>query len=186
MTTSPPEASSRTSPLRRASTPGATTPAPGVEELLQRPSTGQSWTDGITGEGRIRRSATPTTPPARASGDRIRRAADGDAPAPTGLPDNLKSGLERLSGVSMGDVRVHYNSSQATQLKAVAYSQGTDIHVAPGQERHLPHEAWHVVQQKQGRVKPTLHMKGINEDPALEREADQMAAQAVSGGPSSA
>jgi hypothetical protein len=25
----------------------------------------------------------------------------------------------------------------------------------PGQEQHLPHEAWHVVQQKQGRVKPT-------------------------------
>lgn len=35
------------------------------------------------------------------------------------------------------------------------YSQGTDIHIGPGQEKHLPHEAWHVVQQKQGRVKPT-------------------------------
>ena len=43
-----------------------------------------------------------------------------------------------------------------------------------GQEAHLPHEAWHVVQQKQGRVKPTLQMKGaaINDDGALEREAD--------------
>ena len=29
---------------------------------------------------------------------------------------------------------------------ALAYAQGSDIHLAPGQEQHLPHEAWHVVQ----------------------------------------
>ena len=28
-----------------------------------------------------------------------------------------------------------------------------DIHLGPGQEKHLPHEAWHVVQQKQGQSK---------------------------------
>ena len=70
----------------------------------------------------------------------------------TGLPDNLKSGIENLSGHSMDDVKVHYNSSQPAQLNAHAYAQGTNIHVAPGQEKHLPHEAWHVVQQAQGRV----------------------------------
>ena len=64
----------------------------------------------------------------------------------TGLPDALKSGVEQLSGLSMDDVRVHYNSSRPRQLEAFAYAQGTNIHVAPGQERHLPHEAWHVVQ----------------------------------------
>jgi hypothetical protein len=42
---------------------------------------------------------------------------------------------------------------------AVAYAQSRDIHVPPGQEQHLPHEAWHVVPQAQGRVKPTLQMK---------------------------
>lgn len=26
------------------------------------------------------------------------------------------------------------------------------IYIAPGQEKYLPHEAWHVVQQKQERV----------------------------------
>ena len=46
------------------------------------------------------------------------------------------------------------------QLQAHAFAQGADIHMAPGQEKHLPHEAWHVVQQKQGRVKPTVQMKG--------------------------
>ncbi|WP_218043744.1 eCIS core domain-containing protein [Flavobacterium gawalongense] len=64
----------------------------------------------------------------------------------TGLPDNLKAGIENLSDYSMNDVKVHYNSDKPDQLQAHAYAQGTDIHVAPGQEKHLPHEAWHVVQ----------------------------------------
>ena len=100
----------------------------------------------------------------------------------TGLPDNLKSGIENLSGMSMDSVRVHYNSSQPAQLSALAYAQGTDIHVAPGQEQHLPHEAWHVVQQAQGRVQPTMQMTDrvpINDDKGLEHEADVMGAKAV-------
>ncbi|MHA7129228.1 eCIS core domain-containing protein [Algoriphagus namhaensis] len=103
----------------------------------------------------------------------------------TGLPDRLKSGIENLSGVSMDDVKVHRNSDKPAQLQAHAYAQDTDIHLAPGQEKHLPHEAWHVVQQKQGRVKPTLQMKGavnINDDAGLENEADVMGAKAASIG----
>jgi hypothetical protein len=99
----------------------------------------------------------------------------------TGLPDHLKSGIESLSGFSMDDVRVHYNSSRPAQLSAHAYAQGKDIHVAPGQERHLAHEAWHVVQQKQGRVAATMQMNGgvnVNDSPALEGEADRMGEQA--------
>ncbi len=95
----------------------------------------------------------------------------------TGLPDKLKSGIENLSGYSMDDVKVHYNSSQPAQLQAHAFTRGTNIHVASGQERHLPHEAWHVVQQKQGRVKPTLQMQNglkINDERGLEQEADKM------------
>ncbi|MEL6536752.1 MAG: DUF4157 domain-containing protein, partial [Bacteroidota bacterium] len=98
----------------------------------------------------------------------------------TGLPHNLKSGIESLSGHSMDDVKVHYNSDKPAQLNAHAYAQGTDIHLASGQERHLPHEAWHVVQQKQGRVQPTMQMKGaaINDNAGLEREADVMGLRA--------
>jgi hypothetical protein len=99
----------------------------------------------------------------------------------TGLPDQLKSGIESLSGLSMDHVRVHYNSSQPAQLNALAYAQGSDIHLAPGQEQHLPHEAWHVVQQAQGRVRPTMQMAGgvaVSDDAGLEREADAMGAQA--------
>lgn len=103
----------------------------------------------------------------------------------TGLPDNLKAGIENLSGVGMDDVKVHYNSDKPATLQAHAYAQGTNIHVAPGQEKHLPHEAWHVVQQKQGRVKPTMQMKGkvnVNDDKGLEKEADVMGAKALESG----
>lgn len=102
----------------------------------------------------------------------------------TGLPDNLKSGIENLSGHAMDDVKVHYNSSQPAQLNAHAYAQGNQIHIAPGQEKHLAHEAWHVVQQKQGRVKPTRQLKSsvaINDDAGLEKEADVMGAKAEAG-----
>jgi hypothetical protein len=101
----------------------------------------------------------------------------------TGLPDNLKNGIESMSGISMDPVKVHYNSSQPAQLNALAYAQGTDIHVGPGQEQHLPHEAWHVVQQAQGRVEPTMQMKDgvpVNDDEGLENEADVMGAKAFS------
>jgi hypothetical protein len=64
----------------------------------------------------------------------------------TGLPDNLKTGMENLSGMSLNDVKVHRNSDKPAQLQAHAHAQGTDIHLGPGQEKHLPHEAWHVVQ----------------------------------------
>ena len=117
--------------------------------------------------------------------DAVQRKEEGKAENRTGLPDSLKSGVESLSGVSMESVNVHYNSSRPAQLNALAYAQGSDIHVAPGQERHLPHEAWHVVQQAQGRVAPTMQMKSgvdVNDDAALEREADVMGTQALARG----
>jgi hypothetical protein len=83
----------------------------------------------------------------------------------SGLPDQLAAGIEALSGADLRNVRVHYGTPAPAQLAAHAYAQGRDIHLAPGQERHLPHEAWHVVQQKQGRVSETgrSHI-GLNKD----------------------
>jgi hypothetical protein len=99
----------------------------------------------------------------------------------TGLPDKLKAGVERLSGLSLDDVHVRYNSPAPARYRAHAHTRGTEIHLGPGQERHLAHEAWHVVQQKQGRVQPTMQMTGgapVNDDAGLEREADVMGAKA--------
>ena len=99
----------------------------------------------------------------------------------SGMPDSLKSGIESLSGVDISDVKVHYNSSRPAQLNAHAFAQGNEIHLGAGQEKHLPHEAWHTVQQRQGRVQPTMEMgnEQINDDAALEHEADVMGEKAA-------
>jgi hypothetical protein len=123
----------------------------------------------------LRHSSPVNSPP---------RPAHASRPNKTGLPAQLKAGIEGLSGFAMDDVKVHYNSSKPAQLHAHAYAQGSDIHIAAGQEKHLPHEAWHVAQQKQGRVVPTTQMKGainINDDAHLEHEADVMGSKAASG-----
>ncbi|MEJ6485262.1 DUF4157 domain-containing protein [Nostoc punctiforme UO1] len=122
--------------------------------------------------------------PLQAKGDLTGNRPDSSVeqrPNKTGIPDVLKAGVESLSGYSLDDVRVHYNSPKPAQLQALAYTQGTDIHLGSGQERHLPHEAWHVVQQKQERVKSTMQMEGkanINDDAELEKEADVMGTRA--------
>lgn len=121
-------------------------------------------------------------------GESIQRRSDGRA-APvneTGMPDQLEAGIEALSGMNMSAVRVHHNSDKPAQLSALAYAQGNDIHLAPGQEQHLPHEAWHVVQQRQGRVRETMQMAGVglNDEVELEREADSVGARAAQRGAS--
>lgn len=92
----------------------------------------------------------------------------------TGIPTRLKKGIEQLSGYNMDNVSVHYNSSKPSKMQALAYTQENHVYLAPGQEKHLGHELWHVVQQKQGRVMPTAQINGlpVNDDAILEREAD--------------
>ncbi len=99
----------------------------------------------------------------------------------TGMPDSLKAGIEALSGRDLSGVRVHYNSSRPQQFNALAYAQGNEIHLGSGQEKHLPHEAWHAVQQREGRVEPTAQIAGekVNTDSSLEREADIMGEKAL-------
>lgn len=47
----------------------------------------------------------------------------------------------------MDGVEVHYNSQEPSRYDALAFTRGPQIHFAPGEERHLSHEAWPVVQQ---------------------------------------
>ena len=128
-------------------------------------------------------TAAPTIQRETEEEEPLQRKSDASVRAEnkTGLPDLLKTGIENLSGLSLDDVRVHRNSPRPAELQALAYTQGTDIHLGPDEEEHLPHEAWHVVQQKQGRVRPTLQMKSvaINDDAGLEKEADVMGARAA-------
>lgn len=92
----------------------------------------------------------------------------------TGIPDAVKTHFENASGLSFDDVKVHYNSPKPAQLRALAYTQGNEVYMGPGQEKHLKHELGHVVQQKQGRVTATTSIEGqaVNDSEALEREAD--------------
>lgn len=102
-------------------------------------------------------------------------------PNATGIPADMKGRFENLSGFSFDDVRVHYNSGKPAQLQSLAYTQGNQVYVGPAQEKHLGHELGHVVQQKQGRVQPTMRLRGINanDNEGLEREADIISSNAI-------
>ena len=105
----------------------------------------------------------------------------------TGMPDGVKSKMESGLGSDFSDVKIHANSSKAPDIGALAYTQGSDIHFAPGQfkpdtsggQQLLGHELTHVVQQRDGRVKPTTEVNGmpVNDNPGLENEADVMGAK---------
>lgn len=81
----------------------------------------------------------------------------------SGIPDRLKEAME-MADLLFDDVRIPYNTERPEQMQALAYTQGTDIHVAPGQEAHMPHEVGHVVQQYRGRVDANQEMKKMFEE----------------------
>lgn len=101
------------------------------------------------------------------------RTSHAGQPNRTGIPDRMKKDIENRSGLSFDDVQVHYNSDKPAQFDALAYTQGNQIYVGPGQEQHLPHELGHVVQQKQGLVTPTSFENGqpVNTSNTLENAA---------------
>ena len=103
-------------------------------------------------------------------------------PNKTGIPDSLKTFIEAASGVSLDAVRVFYNSEKPAEIGALAYTEGTNVYIGPGQEKHLEHELWHVVQQIQGRVKATTEINGKKVDgrKQMEDEADQGISKQVS------
>lgn len=124
-------------------------------------------------------------------GNALQRAEDNGAvlQAKTGIPDEVRTNMESAFNSDFSNVRVHTNSAQAKSIGAVAYTRGNDVHFAPGKynpgsssgKQLLGHELAHVVQQRQGRVKPTGSVGGmpLNDSPSLEAEADRMGARAA-------
>ncbi|KYF99407.1 hypothetical protein BE20_31530 [Sorangium cellulosum] len=105
-------------------------------------------------------SARPPAEPARAALERAFGAElfAGAATGPsavnlTGIPSPVKAKMEAAFGTDFSGVRVHPSSSRAVALGALAYTQGSEIHVAPGQwapettrgQELLGHELAHVV-----------------------------------------
>ncbi len=118
--------------------------------------------------------------------------AKGSSGTQSGIPDDVRTKMESSFNTDFSSVKVHANSSKAPGIGALAYTQGHDIHFAPGQynpgtsagQQLLGHELTHVVQQQQGRVKPDAEQKkgmNINSDTSLEKEADVMGEKAAQG-----
>ena len=116
----------------------------------------------------------------------------GSSGTKTGMPDEVRSKMENSFGADFSSVNIHRNSDQASNIGALAYTQGNDVHFAPGQynpgstkgQELLGHELTHVVQQRQGKVRPDAEQKkgmNINSDSALEKEADVMGEKAAQG-----
>lgn len=98
-----------------------------------------------------------------------------------GMPQNLVDGFASSTGHDLSDVNVHKNSAKPADVGAHAYAQGNDIHLGPGQEKHLAHEAGHIVQQREGRVQANTSVNGmaVNDDKGLESEADKLGDSAL-------
>lgn len=145
-------------------------PEPDEEELTQRKANKTSIPDAVT-----QRVSMPE-PDEEELTQRKKNT--------TGMPDTVKQRAEQTLNADFSDVRIHANSAKAPAVGAVAYTQGSDIHFAPGSyspnsnsgRSLLGHELTHVVQQAQGRVQPTTSVAGVpvNDNPSLEQEADQL------------
>lgn len=92
--------------------------------------------------------------------------------SPKRLPEPWKTCAEAVSQLNLDDVRVYYDSPRPLEYGALAYARKNEIHMGPGAAAHVPHELWHIVQQRQGRVAAQGTNPPANEDRALEAEAN--------------
>lgn len=141
-------------------------------------------------------------PSAHAQTTQLKQSEPGDAahtigaelPASFGgmpLTLDVRTQMQRAFQADFSGVSVHSDSPRASALGALAYAEGESIHMAPGQydpvsqagRELIGHELAHVVQQRAGRVTATRQAKGvaINDDPALEHEADDLGRRAAAG-----
>jgi hypothetical protein len=67
-----------------------------------------------------------------------------------------------LQIVQSGDAYEQEADRVTDRQDDVAYTQGQDIYVGRGQNKHLSHEGWHAVQPMQARVQPTIQTKDVS------------------------
>lgn len=103
------------------------------------------------------------------------------------LPADVRQKMESFFRASFSDVRVHVGH-HATSIGALAFTQGSHIHFAPGQynpatpqgQQILGHELAHVMQQRSGRVRnPFGNGVAVVQDRRLESEADSLGMRAA-------
>jgi hypothetical protein len=102
------------------------------------------------------------------------------------LPGGVRGSLEKTTGASLGDVKVHTGSESAAAadgLAARAFTTGQDVHFAGGQyspdtakgQRLIAHEVAHTIQQRGAASAPQTKLTVSEPGDSLEREADQVA-----------
>lgn len=104
-----------------------------------------------------------------------------------GMSEETLNKMSNSFGEDFSNVNIHSDSKSAVDVGALAYTQGNDIHFAPGQydpasssgQSLLGHELTHIVQQREGRVQANNEINGmpLNDDKGLEQEADEKGAQ---------
>ncbi len=114
-----------------------------------------------------------------------KESSDANAGSASKLPEQVREKMEGAVKMDLKDVKVHANSEKAVEAGALAYSQGNEIHFAPGQydpnskkgQELIGHELAHTKQQAEGRVKATGQVAGmaLNSQDHLEKEADSVA-----------
>lgn len=113
-----------------------------------------------------------------------RRQRDGQ-PLPVDLCQRMAAAF---GGADFSDVRIFEDSPAAAAIGARAYTQGSEIHLAPGEPglgsrsggELIAHELTHVLQQRAGRSQPNAATP-VDMSPNLEAEADALGGQAASG-----
>lgn len=134
----------------------------------------------------------PTIPvQCAAAGEMSEKELPSDGGGKAMLAD-VRAKMEGAFGADFSAVRI-YEGPRSEALGARAFTQGTDVHFAPGEYQPesqsgqvlLGHELTHVVQQCEGRVSTTTQTKGVrgNDDAGLEAEADEMGGRAARGEP---
>lgn len=108
---------------------------------------------------------------------------------------DIMSQMGQAMGADFSGVKVNANSNKATEMGALAYTQGEELHFAPGQynpgsqagKELIGHELSHVKQQREGRVQANTSINGqpVNNNAGLEKEADDLGKKAAnfSGAP---
>jgi hypothetical protein len=107
------------------------------------------------------------------------------------LPKAVQAQMEDSLGADFTGVKIVPESAAAPRIRANAFTQAETVHFAPGKydpasaagKELIGHELAHVVQQRQGRVRPSFQGQGlaINTDRGLETEADRLGKAAARG-----
>ncbi|MFN8396791.1 MAG: DUF4157 domain-containing protein [Bacteroidia bacterium] len=86
--------------------------------------------EGQQSEGK---SLTPPPFQLKAGGDAPTPPQDnGSGRNPNGLPSTVQAKMEQTLGADFSGVNIHADSNKALEARALAYTQGKDVHFAPG------------------------------------------------------